>query len=61
MIDIFFLLCQAEKFVDFKKVRVQGGKGGNGCLSFLSAFRVERAGPDGGNGGNGGHVIFQGQ
>ena len=55
------MFLQAEKFVDFKKVRVKGGRGGNGCLSFLSAFRVEFAGPDGGNGGNGGHVIFQGE
>lgn len=50
---------EAERFVDFKKVHVTGGRGGNGCLSFLSVYRKEFAGPDGGNGGNGGHVIFQ--
>lgn len=50
---------EAERFVDFKKIRVIGGRGGNGCLSFLSEAHHEFAGPDGGNGGNGGHVIFQ--
>lgn len=46
-------------FVDFRKVRVVGGAGGNGALSFLSLHSNEFAGPDGGDGGNGGHVIFK--
>ncbi|KAI0228035.1 Mitochondrial ribosome-associated GTPase 2 [Lamellibrachia satsuma] len=49
----------ARKFVDFKRVRVIGGQGGDGCLSFLRLPFNEWAGPDGGDGGNGGHVIFQ--
>jgi len=52
---------QAQKFVDFQRIKVQGGHGGNGCMSFLSLFANAWAGPDGGDGGNGGHVIFQGK
>ena len=55
-----YVIAQQKSFVDFRKIRVEGGKGGNGCMSFLSLPRKEFAGPDGGNGGNGGHVIFQG-
>ncbi|XP_045194088.2 mitochondrial ribosome-associated GTPase 2-like [Mercenaria mercenaria] len=47
-----------EHFVDFKKVQVLGGRGGNGCISFHSEPRKEFGGPDGGNGGHGGHVII---
>ena len=46
--------------MDFRKVRVYGGDGGDGVLSFLHLPHNEFAGPDGGNGGHGGHVIFQG-
>ncbi|KAK4878914.1 hypothetical protein RN001_007060 [Aquatica leii] len=48
-----------QAFADFKRVRVVGGKGGNGCISFLHLWSNEFAGPDGGDGGNGGHVIFK--
>ncbi|XP_052230252.1 GTPase Obg-like [Dreissena polymorpha] len=47
-----------ERFTDVAKVRVVGGKGGEGCLSFLRLRGNEFGGPDGGDGGNGGHVIF---
>jgi len=46
-------------FVDFIKVQVLGGKGGDGLCSFTSLPKNEWAGPDGGNGGNGGHVLFK--
>lgn len=46
-------------FVDFTRVRVTGGDGGNGMLCFSSVKSNEWAGPDGGDGGNGGHVIFK--
>lgn len=49
----------SKYFVDFKRVRATGGKGGDGRISFLSMPLKEWAGPDGGNGGNGGHVIFE--
>lgn len=42
-----------------KRVRVVGGKGGDGTISFLHLWSNEFAGPDGGDGGNGGHVIFE--
>lgn len=47
-------------FVDWKRVRVVGGTGGDGCISFLHLWANPNGGPDGGDGGNGGHVIFQG-
>ncbi|GAB6026194.1 hypothetical protein CHUAL_012405 [Chamberlinius hualienensis] len=50
---------QKEAFVDFKRLKVKGGNGGNGCLAFLHLKRNEMAGPAGGDGGNGGHVIFE--
>lgn len=54
-------MLQARHFVDFRRLRVVGGTGGNGCRSFLSLFGNEWAGPDGGDGGHGGHIIFQGR
>lgn len=51
---------QVKHFVDYKRVTVIGGNGGDGCMAFSSEYRKEWAGPDGGNGGNGGHVILQG-
>ena len=54
------MLFQSLQFVDYKRVAVRAGDGGDGCVSFLSLFANEFAGPDGGDGGNGGHVIFQG-
>jgi len=52
---------QPVQFRDFCRVKVTGGKGGDGALSFLRAFALEFGGPDGGDGGNGGHVIFSGE
>ncbi|XP_077191892.1 mitochondrial ribosome-associated GTPase 2 [Paroedura picta] len=46
-------------FVDHRKVRVTGGKGGDGMSCFLSEPRKEFGGPDGGDGGNGGHIILK--
>ncbi|MBS3741299.1 MAG: GTPase ObgE [Candidatus Cloacimonetes bacterium] len=44
-------------FIDYAKIRVDGGRGGNGCRSFRREKHVPHGGPDGGCGGDGGDVI----
>lgn len=46
------------EFVDRARLRLEAGKGGNGCASIRREKYKPLAGPDGGNGGNGGSVIF---
>lgn len=45
-------------FIDEAVIQVQGGHGGNGCVSFRREKFVPRGGPDGGDGGHGGHVVL---
>jgi GTP-binding protein len=47
------------KFVDEAPIRVQAGKGGNGCLSFRREKYIAKGGPDGGDGGDGGSVLLR--
>ena len=47
------------KFVDEAEIKVEAGKGGNGCLSFRREKYIEKGGPDGGDGGDGGSVFLQ--
>ncbi|MGB1158228.1 MAG: Obg family GTPase CgtA [Porticoccaceae bacterium] len=47
------------KFVDEATIKVQAGKGGNGCLSFRREKYIPKGGPDGGDGGDGGSVYLR--
>ena len=46
------------KFVDEATIKVEAGKGGDGCLSFRREKYVPRGGPDGGDGGDGGSIYL---
>ena len=46
------------KFVDEATIRVEAGKGGDGCMSFRREKYIERGGPDGGDGGDGGSIYL---
>lgn len=46
------------RFVDEVKIRLESGKGGNGCISFRREKYVPRGGPDGGDGGKGGDIYL---
>lgn len=48
------------KFIDEIVVRVEAGKGGNGCASFRREKYIPFGGPDGGDGGDGGSIYFEG-
>ena len=46
-------------FIDYVKIFIKSGNGGNGSLSFHREKYVQAGGPDGGNGGCGGDIIVQ--
>ncbi len=46
-------------FIDYAKITIISGKGGNGAISFRREKYVANGGPDGGDGGKGGSIYFQ--
>ena len=45
-------------FIDYTKIYVKSGDGGNGAVSFRREKYVASGGPDGGDGGKGGDIYF---
>ncbi len=46
-------------FIDYAKIKIAAGRGGDGSSSFHREKYVPKGGPDGGNGGYGGNIIIQ--
>ena len=46
-------------FIDYTKIMIKSGDGGNGAVSFRREKYVAAGGPDGGDGGKGGDIYFE--
>ena len=46
-------------FIDYAKITIASGNGGNGAITFRREKYVANGGPDGGDGGKGGSVYFE--
>ena len=49
-----------SNFIDYVKLFLASGKGGNGSTHMRREKFVPKGGPDGGDGGRGGHIILRG-
>ncbi len=45
-------------FIDYAKITIKSGNGGNGAITFRREKYVAAGGPDGGDGGKGGDIYF---
>lgn len=50
---------EQRTFVDLRLIRLQAGRGGNGCVSFFRDANRPVGPPDGGDGGDGGNIYVQ--
>ena len=46
-------------FIDYAKIDLQAGNGGNGAVAFHREKYIDKGGPSGGDGGRGGNIVFQ--
>jgi len=51
---------EVNLFIDYARIRIKAGNGGDGAVSFRREKFVPKGGPDGGDGGRGGNIVVLG-
>ena len=46
-------------FIDYAKIELQAGNGGNGAVAFRREKYIDKGGPNGGDGGRGGTLFLR--